>query len=103
MASDEDQGEVGAAIRQRIKELRQAAGLSQGELARRVNVEQATIGKYETIRTPSAAMLHAIARALDTTMANLLVHVPGEPSGGVSPEAKQHVRDAVDRWLGENE
>lgn len=94
---------MGAAIRRRIRELREAAGLSQADLAARVGVKQPTIGRYEADRTPSAAMLHAIAHALGTTMADLLVHVPGEPAGGVSPEAKKHVREAVDRWLGEAE
>ena len=54
-----------AALRSRVKSLRQKAGLTQAELARRLEVSQATIGMIETgKRLPSAQLLTALAQAL---------------------------------------
>ena len=102
MTGGTDSSDIEAAIRRRIRAVREAHDITQEELARRLGVEQPTVARYEKTRTPSTIMLHRIARALDTTMADLLRDVPGEV-GAVNPEARRAVREAVDRWLGEDE
>lgn len=61
---------VGAQLRQ----LREAAGLSQMELGRRSGVNQATITRIEkgTIQQPTVASLTALAAGLDVDPAALL-------------------------------
>jgi transcriptional regulator with XRE-family HTH domain len=58
----------------RIKRLREAAGMTQMELARRTATNQGYIARLENgERTnPSLAVLRRIASALKTTTANLL-------------------------------
>ena len=57
----------------RIAVLRRAAGLSQGELARRLQVSPSTIGMYEQDRRePSAELLVAMARIFGVTVDYLL-------------------------------
>lgn len=59
-----------------LKALRKAKGLSQEELAVRLNVVRQTVSKWETgLSVPDSEMLIRIAEALDTTVSNLL----GEP------------------------
>ena len=50
----------------KLKELRQRAGLTQEELARRAKVSVSLIAKYEggTARNPTAATLLSLARVL---------------------------------------
>ena len=56
-----------------IKNLRKAKGLSQDELAVKLNVVRQTISKWETgLSVPDSEMLIAIAAALDTTVSVLL-------------------------------
>lgn len=62
----------------RIAALRRAAGLSQGELARRLQVSASTVGMYEQgRREPSAEILVALARTFGVTVDYLLT---GQPS-----------------------
>jgi len=56
-----------------IKNLRRAKGLSQEELALKLNVVRQTVSKWEKgISVPDAEMLVAIADALETSVAELL-------------------------------
>jgi transcriptional regulator with XRE-family HTH domain len=50
----------------RLKHYREAAGLTQGELAALINSSQSAIGNWEsgTRKSPRASSLHAIAQAL---------------------------------------
>jgi len=57
----------------RIAALRQAAGLSQDQLARRAGVDRRSIQRYEAAeRDPRFADLLLIADALDTPLADLV-------------------------------
>lgn len=58
----------------RVHAARIAAGLSQGDLARRAGVAQAAISRLERGETvePGAFLLAGVARALDTTMEELV-------------------------------
>lgn len=62
-------------LAKRVKELREAKNLSQGDLAKMVGVERSSIGHIETgrIQMPSKDILRAIAEALDTSPVELLV------------------------------
>ena len=63
----------------RIAALRRAAGLSQGELARRLQVSTSAIGMYEQgRREPSAEILVALSRIFGVTVDYLLT---GQPAG----------------------
>jgi transcriptional regulator with XRE-family HTH domain len=62
----------------RLRELREAAGLSQVALAERAGVRQATVSDLETGKSKGIdfATLEALADALGTTAEQLLVHTP---------------------------
>lgn len=61
----------------RIATLRRAAGLSQGELARRLQVSASAIGMYEQgRREPSAEILVALSRVFGVTLDYLLTGAP---------------------------
>lgn len=65
-------------LNKNIKTLRQAKGLSQEELAIKLNVVRQTISKWEKgLSVPDAEMLIKLSDALDTTVSALL----GEPNG----------------------
>ncbi len=58
---------------QKLKYLRQEKGLSQVELAERLNVDKSTIAKYETGKIePSLTMLKSIAIFFDVSADYLL-------------------------------
>lgn len=64
----------------RIAALRRAAGLSQGELARQLQVSASAIGMYEQgRREPSAEILVALSRIFGVTVDYLLT---GQPAAG---------------------
>lgn len=53
-------------IGSRIKELREAANLTQGELAKKVGVTKSAIGNYEqNISSPKESVLYNLIEALD--------------------------------------
>ena len=57
-------------MRNRIRELRNARGLSQGQLAAEVDVSRQTINSIEQDRyTPSLPLALALARFFETTVA----------------------------------
>lgn len=56
-----------------IKEIREAACMSQEELAKKANVNRVSISRYEAgERIPSLAIAAKIARALNCTLDDLL-------------------------------
>lgn len=60
-------------LNENIKALRKAKGLSQEELAIKLNVVRQTVSKWEkALSVPDAGMLIKIADALDTTVNDLL-------------------------------
>ena len=64
-------------LNENIKELRKSKGLSQEELAIKLNVVRQTVSKWENgLSVPDAGMLILLAEELDTSVSALL----GEPS-----------------------
>ncbi len=64
----------------RIAALRRQAGLSQAELARRLQISPSALGMYEQgRREPAAQTLVALARELEVTTDYLLTGRPGTP------------------------
>ena len=65
----------------RIAALRREAGLSQAELAKRIQVSASAMGMYEQgRREPSGEILVAMARELDVSTDYLLTGIPKSPS-----------------------
>lgn len=63
-------------LNENIKKLRKAKGLSQEELAVKLNVVRQTVSKWENgLSVPDSGMLISLAEELDTTVSELL----GEP------------------------
>ena len=61
-------------MRNRIKELRARYGLTQADLAKRVNVRRETIVYLEANKyTPSLKLAHDVAVTLDTTIDELFL------------------------------
>ena len=61
-----------AAHRTYLRAVRQAAGLSQTQLAERVGVSQGAVSRWEHgARLPNVHDAHRVADALDTTVANI--------------------------------
>lgn len=70
-------------LNENLKALRKAKGLSQEELAIKLNVVRQTVSKWEkAMSVPDAGMLIKIADALDTTVYILL--------GEETPESEEH-------------
>ena len=77
----------------RIAALRRSANLSQGELARRLQVSPSAIGMYEQgRREPSGEILVALARTFGVTVDYLLT---GQPS----PQEQDTVATALETAL----
>ena len=71
----------------RIRELRKAKGLTQGELADAIGVKQNLIGRYETgDRELSLPRLRQIARALGTDVGDLLA--PEDNTHGLTDDER---------------
>ena len=65
----------------RIAALRREAGLSQAELARRLQISASAMGMYEQgRRSPSGEMLVAMARELQVSTDYLLTGQPANPA-----------------------
>lgn len=66
-----------------IRNLRKAKGLSQEELAVKLNVVRQTVSKWEKgLSVPDSSLLVSLAQELDTSVATLL----GDPVQEVSPD-----------------
>lgn len=77
----------------RIAALRRGSNLSQGELARRLQVSPSAIGMYEQgRREPSAEILVALARTFGVTVDYLL-------TGHPSPQEQDAVTSAMETAL----
>lgn len=75
-------------LNENIKTLRKAKGLSQEELAIKLNVVRQTVSKWEkALSVPDAGMLIKIAEALDTTVNVLLGDMAPEQDKQESIEA----------------
>ena len=75
-------------LNENIKALRKAKGLSQEELAIKLNVVRQTVSKWEKgLSVPDAGMLIKIADALDTTVNVLLGEETPEPETPESTKA----------------
>ena len=67
-------------LNENIKRLRKAKGLSQEELAIKMNVVRQTISKWENgLSVPDSSMLISLADELDTTVSELLGETVSEP------------------------
>ena len=67
-------------LNENIKAIRKSKGLSQEELAVKLNVVRQTISKWETgLSVPDADMLIAISEALETPVSTLLGETVNEP------------------------
>ena len=63
-------------LKENIKTLRKAKGLSQEELAIKLNVVRQTISKWEQgLSVPDAEMLIKLAEVLDTNVSTLLLNL----------------------------
>ena len=81
----------------RIATLRRAAGMSQGDLAQRLQVSSSTVGMYEQgRREPSAETLVALARIFGVTIDYLL-------TGQASLQEQKTVSDAMDLVLSDTQ
>ena len=68
----------------RIKELRQAKGLTQKQLGKKIGVHYLNVGRYEQDKVnPSVPALMRLARALNVTL-DFLVY---------GPDGKAHIKD----------
>lgn len=71
----------------KLNEMRTKAGISRGDLAERVGVDEETIGRYERgEREPRISTLQLIARTLGCSIADLL----GDPP---APRQRRRSRD----------
>lgn len=69
-----------AELRVRLKDARQAAGLTQAELAAEVSVSRKTINTVENgVFVPSTILALKLARALNTTVEDLFILVQERP------------------------
>ena len=67
-------------LNENIKRLRKTKGLSQDELAIKMNVVRQTISKWENgLSVPDSSMLISLADELDTTVSELLGETVSEP------------------------
>lgn len=71
----------------RIRELREALGLTQVELAERADVRRATVSSHETGEAKGVdfEVLDRLARALNTEPGFLVVRVQGDSSPSSTP------------------
>ncbi len=67
-------------LNENIKTIRKSRGLSQEELAVRLNVVRQTVSKWENgLSVPDSVMLISISEALDTSVSTLLGETAAEP------------------------
>ena len=79
--SNDELGAMGVAINENIKRIRKSKGLSQEELAIKLNVVRQTVSKWENgLSVPDSSMLIILANELDTTVSELLGEPVAEPT-----------------------
>src|SRR5262249_55540514 len=75
----------------RLKELRQAAGLTQAELAKRVGLNQFSIAKFEQgVQEPTWPTALAIAEALDVQVGVFVVRTPGKARKAIKQRERRN-------------
>lgn len=79
----------------RVRELISSAGITQAELARRVNVTQGAIAKIAKNNPAGSSVLHLVARELGTTPA----YLTGETDDPKSDSPAPTLLDADEREL----
>ena len=80
-------------LNENIKKLRQAKGLSQEELAIKLNVVRQTVSKWENgLSVPDSSMLIALADELDTSVGILL----GEPVTESTPDDLKTISEKLE-------
>lgn len=80
----------------KLRELRNSAGLTQSELAQRINRSKANISKYEKDDLePNLDTLVAISEIFDVSIDYLLGKKPGEAPAGSSHSAPQISKDVA--------
>ena len=80
MASQNKNGGSGFVLNENIKLLRKASGLSQDELAIKLNVVRQTVSKWERgLSVPDSEMLIALAEIFETSVSKLLGENVSEP------------------------
>lgn len=85
-------------LNEKLKALREEKGLSQEELAIKLNVVRQTISKWEKgLSTPDAEMLVQLAAVYDTTVGALLGEEPLQADGDT--DKKQTASKRTDRGL----
>ena len=68
-------------LNENIKRIRKSKGLSQEELAIKLNVVRQTVSKWENgLSVPDSSMLIILANELDTTVSELLGETVAEPT-----------------------
>ena len=68
-------------LNENIKRIRKSKGLSQEELAIKLNVVRQTVSKWENgLSVPDSSMLIILANELDTTVSELLGELVAEPT-----------------------
>lgn len=86
-------------LNENIKNLRKAKGLSQEELAVRLNVVRQTVSKWEQgLSVPDADMLIAVSEALETPV-SVLLEETAAPAPADDRSALAERLDAIDRQL----
>ncbi len=68
-------------LNENIRTLRKSKGLSQEELAAKLNVVRQTVSKWENgLSVPDSSMLISLAEELDTSVSELLGEIVSEPA-----------------------
>ena len=74
-------------LNENIKKIRKSKGLSQEELAIKLNVVRQTVSKWENgLSVPDSSMLIILANELDTTVSELLGEPVAEPVAEPTPD-----------------
>ena len=82
-------------LSERLKFLRKQKKITQEELAKQINVERSTVGKYETGTTPSMEILIRIANYFDITIDYLLGNTDTKEQKEKTPSNDEDVKVAL--------
>ena len=83
-------------LNENIKALRKSRGMTQEELALRLNVVRQTVSKWEKgLSVPDAEMLQKIAEALDTTVSQLLDSQPVQEESDLVAEQLARISEQM--------
>ena len=87
-------------IGDRIRQLRQNAGMTQAELARRLGISSSSVGMYEqNRREPSSDMLVKLGKIFDVSTDWLLsAHTGSSASRAAGPADGEDLAGLLDQW-----